>query len=56
MTGLLAGGAALRHAAEVAHGVADVLGFGNTITFSTGGGLVLFDTGLAISAPEMMRA
>jgi len=54
MTGLLAGGAALRHAAEVAHGVADVLG--NTITFSTGGGLVLFDTGLAISAPEMMRA
>ena len=56
MTGLLPGGAPLRQAAEVARGVAVVLDFGNTIAFRTSEGLVLFDTGLAISAPDLARA
>jgi glyoxylase-like metal-dependent hydrolase (beta-lactamase superfamily II) len=56
MTGLLPGGAPLRQAAEVAPGVAVVLDFANTIAFRTGDGLVLFDTGLAISAPELAKA
>jgi glyoxylase-like metal-dependent hydrolase (beta-lactamase superfamily II) len=36
--------------------VAVVLDFGNSIAFSTSEGLVFFDTGLAISAPGLMRA
>ena len=56
MTGLVAGGAPVRQAAEVTEGVAVVLDFGNSIAFSTSEGLVLFDTGLAISAPELARA
>jgi alkyl sulfatase BDS1-like metallo-beta-lactamase superfamily hydrolase len=56
MTGLLADGAPVGQAAEVTEGVAVVLDFGNSIAFRTGEGLVLFDTGLAISAPGLMRA
>jgi alkyl sulfatase BDS1-like metallo-beta-lactamase superfamily hydrolase len=43
-------------AEEVADGVAVVPGFSNVMAFRTGDGLVLFDTGLALTAATMHRA